>query len=230
MSLHAAAQNRAIVRLIAENRDRYRRIYADAPEEMLQRKRQGWARKQLTLEFSERYQKIYAEENARIPHDESRTINPDVVASASGPGPWHAVLAGGSATACGRVRFQTYAVTADRQVNCTYCVDGLQKRSSRNRIVDPQFGEHAASARTRLDEFVELHARAAAARIAALEALGPLCTPPQGTDERAVLAKLLSDAHGAGLKLREVGKSMKLSNQRISQIAAEASPNAGGWS
>jgi len=214
------AQGRALTRLGQEYRGRYRRIYLDAPGNMARSSRRAWTLKQLTLEYPERYRELYAEEIASRSQDvDLRSINPKLVGSASGPGPWHAVLADESATACGRTRIRTYPASPDRQMNCTYCADELREKPTRT--ADPQFGERVAAAEECLREFADLQQRLAVAEESLFGALSVLRTPPGGTAERGRFAALLSGAVEQGLTLRDVGKRMGLSGERVRQLAAE---------
>lgn len=212
------AQSRAHTRLIGEHRDRFRRIYADATGETRGRRR-GSAITQLVSEYPERYQEIYTEEAKKEPGSDRSSVNPHLIGSASGPGPWHAVLTDGSATVCGRTRFHTYPASDARRVTCSYCIDKLYEKPAQS--VDPRFGEHASCAQARVREFADLRKCAATARIAALEALASLRTPPKGTAERTAFVEVLSEAYGAGLTLEEIGKPMDLSRERIRQLLIE---------
>lgn len=215
------AQGRALTRLAQENRERYRQIYVDGPPEMGNGRRRSWALTQLSLECPERYRELYLDEKGSlISSRDGASINPEVVGQSSGPGPLHAVLADGSATVCGRVRFDTFRRCADRQVTCTYCFDELRKKQGKT--VDPKFREDAGTAEVRLRELAELRKQTASAEAAVLEALSLLRTPPNGTAERAVFAGLIDEALKCGLTLKGVGERMNLTGERIRQLAAEA--------
>ena len=223
-SAYSSAQSRALTRLSGEERTRFRRLYADAPDHLSASSRRAWAKTQLSLECSDRYRALYAEEMAALPTGEQRSVDPDVVGKASGPGPLHAVIASGSMTLCGRTRFHTYPKSASWQVTCTYCIDEL--REKRVRPVDPHFRQHAATAEARLHELAVLRTRVEAAERAAFESLATLQTPPRGTPERVHLAELLGNALGVGMTLRDIGKRMNLSGERVRQIVAESGGEA----
>lgn len=226
--IESRAQGRARVRLVEEKREQFRRLYAEALGTLSRSQRREWAITLLTHEHPERYRELYVEEKEKLLGSvgEKPSVDSALVGKSSGSGPFHAVLTDGLGTLCGRVRFRAYPASADRQVDCSYCIDSLRRES--DRAADPEFRALAATAQLRVREFADLLARGSVAQDALLGSLSALHTPPAGTPERALLVKLLGEVVATGMTLGEIGKPMNLSRERIRQIVAEGAELADG--